>query len=123
MNTVRCAFTWTFTDSVYMDRAQQEQLDFRVTNQDWIKLSRREQQVASLAALNWTNRMISARLMISPETTKTHLGHIQRKLGFKSKYELVLGFMTFPEIEAWRASNISPPSLTFRKANVEDIKK
>jgi two-component system response regulator NreC len=54
----------------------------------WRSLSPREQQVAALACLNYTNRQIAARLVISPETVKTHVRNVLRKFGLHSKAEL-----------------------------------
>lgn len=54
----------------------------------WQILSPREQQVAALICLNFTNRQIGARLMISPETAKTHVRNVLRKFGLHSKAEL-----------------------------------
>ena len=53
-------------------------------------LSPREQDVAALACLWYTNRQIAIRLSLSPETVKTHLQHIFRKFGLRSKKELRL---------------------------------
>src|SRR5829696_2176939 len=39
----------------------------------WLSLSAREQEVAALACLGYTNREIGARLHISPETVKVRL--------------------------------------------------
>jgi DNA-binding CsgD family transcriptional regulator len=54
----------------------------------WQILSPREQQVAALTCLNLTNRQIAARLMITPETAKTHVRNVLRKFGLHSKAEL-----------------------------------
>lgn len=54
----------------------------------WQMLSPREQQVAALACLNFTNRQIAARLMITPETAKTHVRNVLRKFGLHSKADL-----------------------------------
>lgn len=54
----------------------------------WRSLSPREQQVAALACLNYTNRQIAARLVISPETVKTHMRNLLRKFDLHSKVEL-----------------------------------
>jgi DNA-binding CsgD family transcriptional regulator len=56
--------------------------------QVWQSLSRREQQVVALTCLDCTNRQIAARLMISPETVKTHIRSALRKFGIGSKQEL-----------------------------------
>jgi DNA-binding CsgD family transcriptional regulator len=52
-------------------------------------LSRREQQVARLAADGRTAREIAERLFISERTVETHLANIYTKLGVRSKIELV----------------------------------
>jgi two-component system response regulator NreC len=54
----------------------------------WRILSPREQQVAALTCLNFTNRQIAARLMITPETAKTHVRNVLRKFDLHSKAEL-----------------------------------
>lgn len=54
----------------------------------WEELSAREQQVASLACLNYTNRQIAARLSISGETVKTHIRNALFKFDLHSKEEL-----------------------------------
>lgn len=54
----------------------------------WRFLSPREQQVAALTRLNFTNRQIAARLMITPETAKTHVRNVLRKFDLHSKAEL-----------------------------------
>ena len=54
----------------------------------WRSLSPREQQVAALACLNYTNRQIASLLVISPETVKTHVRNVLRKFGLHSKAEL-----------------------------------
>jgi DNA-binding NarL/FixJ family response regulator len=54
----------------------------------WRSLTPREQQVAALACLDYTNRQIAARLVISPETVKTHVRNLLRKFELGSKVEL-----------------------------------
>jgi DNA-binding CsgD family transcriptional regulator len=44
--------------------------------------------VAALTRLNFTNRQIAARLMITPETAKTHVRNVLRKFDLHSKAEL-----------------------------------
>lgn len=56
--------------------------------QRWRTLSQRQQEVAAYACLNLTNRQIAARLMISPETVKTHLRSALYKFDVHSKAEL-----------------------------------
>lgn len=54
----------------------------------WEGLSPRERQVAALICLNYTNREIARRLIISPETVKTHVRNILGKTGTRSKTAL-----------------------------------
>ncbi len=56
--------------------------------QRWERLSGREQQVTALACLGCTNRQIAARLVLSPETVKSHLRSVLHKFGLRSKAEL-----------------------------------
>jgi DNA-binding CsgD family transcriptional regulator len=56
--------------------------------QDWETLSPREQQVAALICLNYTNRQAAARLGISEETVKTHMHHLLAKFGMHNRGEL-----------------------------------
>ncbi|UCH61192.1 MAG: helix-turn-helix transcriptional regulator [Anaerolineales bacterium] len=56
--------------------------------QRWEQLSPREQQVAALICLGYTNRQIAARLTISPETVKTHARNLLLKFGLGSREEL-----------------------------------
>jgi DNA-binding NarL/FixJ family response regulator len=51
-------------------------------------LSPREKQVAALVCTGLTGRQAAARLVISPETVKTHMRHILRKIGLRSRREL-----------------------------------
>ena len=54
----------------------------------WQSLSRREKQVAALICQGFTSRQIAARLVLSPETIKTHVRHILRKFGLHSRRDL-----------------------------------
>lgn len=54
----------------------------------WQSLSPREQEVAALICLQYTNRQIAARLHISPETVKTHVAHVLIKLNLPSRMVL-----------------------------------
>jgi DNA-binding CsgD family transcriptional regulator len=53
-------------------------------------LTRRERQVAELAAGGYTAAQIAARLHIGVRTVETHLTHSYAKLGVTSKQQLVL---------------------------------
>ena len=54
----------------------------------WQAISPREQQVAALVCLNYTNRQIAARLGISHETVKTHVRNLLIKFDLRTKVEL-----------------------------------
>ena len=54
----------------------------------WRALTPRQQQVAALACLNFTNRQIAARLGISPQTVKAHLRNLLHRFELHSKTEL-----------------------------------
>ena len=54
----------------------------------WRALTPRQQQVAALACLNFTNRQIAARLDISPQTVKAHLRNLLHRFELHSKSEL-----------------------------------
>ena len=54
----------------------------------WRSLSPREQQVAALVCLNYTNRQIAVLLHISPETVKSHVRNLLAKFDLHAKAEL-----------------------------------
>lgn len=60
----------------------------REQNRRWRALSPREQEIAALICLNYTNRQIAARLQISPLTAKAHVRNVLRKFALRSKAEL-----------------------------------
>ena len=57
----------------------------------WESLSERQQQVAALVCLRYTNDEIAEKLHISSDTVKTHVGNILRKFNVRSRYQL--GYM------------------------------
>jgi len=54
----------------------------------WHALTDRQQQVAALACLNFTNRQIAAQLGISPQTVKAHMRNLLHRFNLHSKAEL-----------------------------------
>lgn len=66
--------------------AQREAAEVKI--ECWQSLTPREQQVAALTCLGFTNRQIAVRLVLSPETVKTHMRNALRKFGVRSKVEL-----------------------------------
>jgi DNA-binding NarL/FixJ family response regulator len=65
----------------------------------WQALTPRQQQVAALTCLNFTNRQIASRLSISPQTVKAHLRNLLHCFELHSKTELrqALGDWDFSE--------------------------
>lgn len=54
----------------------------------WYELSPRQQDIAALICLRYTNLQIAARLQVSPETVKTHVRSILLRSGVRSRIEL-----------------------------------
>lgn len=73
----------------------------RVLWNQWRSLSPREQDVAALTCLGYTNPQIAARLHISVETVKTHMRNTLVKFQLHSKAELrmILSDWDFSEWE------------------------
>jgi DNA-binding CsgD family transcriptional regulator len=76
--------------------------------QRWQELSPRQQDIAALTCLGYTNQQIAIRLHLSPETIKTHLRGILKKFGVKKKFELrqLLADLDF---SAWERQSPIPP--------------
>jgi DNA-binding CsgD family transcriptional regulator len=51
-------------------------------------LTRREREVLTLIAAGRTNREMAERLVVSPETVKTHVRHVLNKFGVARKAEI-----------------------------------
>jgi DNA-binding CsgD family transcriptional regulator len=68
--------------------------------QKWEALSPREQEVAALTCLGFTNRQIASQLGISADTVKTHLRNVLAKFQLHSKSELRLAFAGW-DFSAW----------------------
>jgi len=56
--------------------------------QNWESLSERQQEVAALACLGFTNAEIAEKLDISLETVKTHMKQILRKFKVRGRHQL-----------------------------------
>jgi DNA-binding NarL/FixJ family response regulator len=54
----------------------------------WRALTPRQQEIAALACLNYTNRQIAAKLNISPQTVKAHMRNLLHRFDLHSKTEL-----------------------------------
>jgi DNA-binding NarL/FixJ family response regulator len=80
--------------------------------QHWRDLTEREQQVVSLYCQGYGYRQIAERLVISPDTAKTHLRNSVRKFGFARREDMrsAMGDWDFTE---WQAANM--PALLHKK--------
>ena len=67
----------------------------------WESLSPREKEVTALACLGYTNKGIAERLVISPETVKTHLRNALIKFNMNSKAELRSALQDW-DFNAWK---------------------
>lgn len=61
----------------------------RGSAQQGVKLTDREQQVAFLVGLGFTNKGIAQQLVLSEGTVKVHTHNIFQKLGVKTRAELI----------------------------------
>ena len=66
----------------------------------WASLTTAERAVADLLPEGLTNRQIAARLFISPHTVDTHVRHILRKLGVRSRVAVAASAARDPEYHA-----------------------
>jgi DNA-binding CsgD family transcriptional regulator len=60
-------------------------------------LTPQELHVARLVATGLTNREVAAQLFLSPKTIETHLGHVFRKVGVRTRSELAHRFRDSPD--------------------------
>lgn len=83
-------------DDIPVERLEAELLDFlraefgseKTYRQSWGHLTPRERQITSLYCQGLSNNEIAERLVISPETVKTHLRNATKKFGFQRRAEL-----------------------------------
>jgi len=73
---------------ILLDQAVKNRCQMDRAHRSWDALSPREKQVAALVCTGLTGRQIAARLVVSPETIKTHVRHILRKFNLSSRREL-----------------------------------
>lgn len=67
----------------------------------WQALSLREQQVAALMCLGYTNQQIARRFELSPNTVKTHVSSILHKFGAADRGALRRALAAW-DFEAWQ---------------------
>ena len=68
--------------------AQERRLAHERYSQCWKQLTPREQQVAALVCLGYSNPQIADHLSISLSTVKTHVHHVLSKFDFTSRADL-----------------------------------
>jgi len=73
---------------VLLEQAVNDRSRLDHAHRSWESLSTRERQVTALVCEGLTGRQIAARLVLSPETIKTHMRHILRKFNISSRREL-----------------------------------
>lgn len=73
---------------VLLEQAVNNRHQMDHAHRSWESLSSRERQVAALVCAGLTGRQVAARLVLSPETIKTHVRHILRKFNISSRREL-----------------------------------
>ncbi len=71
----------------------------------WDKLTFREQEVAALVHLMYSNEEMAETLSVSLATIKSHLDHIFKKLNVHSKREVRLLFGEWPVKEWWDSTH------------------
>lgn len=57
------------------------------------KLTNKEEKIARLILQGYRNKEIAQTMFISEKTVKTHIGHIFKKLGIKSRYQLAANYL------------------------------
>lgn len=67
----------------------------------WDSLSQREREVVALICLGYRNYQIAEKLVIAPETVKTHLQNIFAKFNLRSSKELRFALKDWNFIEWW----------------------
>lgn len=84
----------TLYAAVYTNQAQAR------NDNRWQELTPRQQQVAALACLGYTNEAIAAHLVISVNTVRSHMRRVLEKYHVTSKSELRLILANW-DFEAW----------------------
>jgi DNA-binding CsgD family transcriptional regulator len=88
-----------------MDPALKDQQIANLIMEAWQMLSPREQDVTALICLNYTNRQMAARLGISPETIKFHVGNVLLKFDLPTRQALHQIFSGW-DFSAWEEQEL-----------------
>jgi DNA-binding CsgD family transcriptional regulator len=81
-------------------RVQRDDIPVLVSDGQWAYLQRRygltprERQIAEMVCQGLRNARIAEHLRIRPETVKTHIRNIYRKVGVRNKIPLLLRFVS-----------------------------
>ena len=86
------------TDLIRQALAQRGAAEFFMDR--WKQLTRREQQVAALVCLDYTNHQIAARLSIAPDTVKSHVHNLLAKFDLHRKADLRVALSGW-DFSAW----------------------
>lgn len=62
-------------------------------------LTRREQELISLAQQGLTNRQIAERLVVAYDTVRTHFRNIHRKLQVRNRTQLIITVKKLPQLD------------------------
>jgi DNA-binding CsgD family transcriptional regulator len=76
-------------------------------------LTETERSVAALVAQGRTNREIASAMFVTENTVQTHVRHVFRKLGVRSRTELAVQLLSEP------AGTVSPPSLPKERSSAD----
>jgi DNA-binding CsgD family transcriptional regulator len=78
----------------------------------WLSLTSREQQIAALICLNYSNRQVSDLLGITQDTVRSHQRKILSKFHLHTKAGLrrILSPSNGWDFKAWESENFDPPS-------------
>ncbi len=82
----RCPVNQMTTKLIEQALAQRRAAEIHLVR--WKQLTTREQQVAALICLDYTNQQIAARLSISPDTVKSHVRNVLAKFELHRKSDL-----------------------------------
>jgi len=75
--------------AILLEQAVIEHYETKSENvRHWEELSQRQQQVAALACLGYTNAEIALKLNISLTTVKTHMREVLRKFNVRGRHQL-----------------------------------
>lgn len=67
---------------------------------EYFRLSDRELEVVQLMIIGKNNKEIAKELFVSVSTVKTHISHVFKKTGVKSRIELIIQFQTKKEVNS-----------------------